>query len=96
MNGWNRWGERPAMDQVRIRGTDIKRGSRVRLWPRGRADIMDLALEARTAVVEAVEQDYEGQVYVAVTIDDDPGRDLGEQRQIAHRFFFRPEEIEPL
>ena len=31
-----------------------------------------------------------------VTIDDDPGRDLGEERLIGHRFFFTPEEVEPL
>jgi hypothetical protein len=29
-------------------------------------------------------------------VDDDPGRDLGALRQPGHRFFFRPEEVEPL
>jgi len=29
-------------------------------------------------------------------IEDDPGRDLGALRQPGHRFFFAPEEIEPL
>jgi hypothetical protein len=38
----------------------------------------------------------EGRVYLAVTIDDDPGRDLGQLRQPGHRFFFTPEEVEPL
>jgi len=33
---------------------------------------------------------------VAVTVDDDPGRDLGERRQPGHRFFFAPDEVEPL
>jgi hypothetical protein len=46
--------------------------------------------------VEAVEQDYEGRVYLAVTVDDDPGRDLGSLRQPGHRFFFTPDEVEPL
>ena len=49
-----------------------------------------------TATVESIEQDYEGQVYLAVTVDEDPGRDLGVLRQPGHRFFFRPEEVEPL
>ena len=31
-----------------------------------------------------------------MTVEDDPGRDLGEERQIGHRFFFSPEEVEPL
>ena len=38
----------------------------------------------------------EGTVQLAVTVEDDPGRDLGEERQIGHRFFFAPEEVEPL
>ena len=52
-------------------------GDRVRLWPRGRADILDMALEGKTATVEAIEQDFEDRVYLAVTVDDDPGKDLG-------------------
>jgi hypothetical protein len=35
-------------------------------------------------------------VHVAVTIDDDPGKDLGMARMPGHRFFFGPDEIEPL
>jgi len=31
-----------------------------------------------------------------VVADDDPGRDIGIMRQPGHRFFFDPEEIEPL
>jgi hydrogenase maturation protease len=57
---------------------------------------MDLALAGRTAVVEGVEQDMEGNVLLAVVVDDDPGRDLGHRRQPGHRFFFAPHEVEPL
>jgi hypothetical protein len=35
-------------------------------------------------------------IYIAVTLEDDPGRDLGEDRILGHRFFFSPEEVEPL
>jgi hypothetical protein len=35
-------------------------------------------------------------VHVAVTVDDDPGKDFGMQRMPGHRFFFGPDEIEPL
>ena len=48
------------------------------------------------ATIDSIEQDFEGQVYLAVTVDDDPGNDLGALRQPGHRFFFLPEEIEPL
>ena len=43
-----------------------------------------------------IEQDYEGRVYLAVTVDDDPGRDFGRDRQPGHRFFFGVEEVEIL
>jgi hydrogenase maturation protease len=71
-------------------------GDRVRLRPRGRADILDLALEGKEATVVAVEETLEGQVHVAVTVADDPGSDLGRAGFPGHRFFFRPEEVERL
>jgi hypothetical protein len=57
---------------------------------------MDLVLRGKTAVVEAIERDYDDKFHLAVVLDDDPGRDLGTLRQPGHRFFFSPEEIEPL
>jgi hypothetical protein len=71
-------------------------GDRVRLRPRGRADALDLLLAGKTATVVSVEHDAEGAMHLAVTVDDDPGRDLGETGMPGHRFFFRPEEVEPL
>jgi hypothetical protein len=60
----------------------------------GRADILDLALDGRTATVDSIEQDLEGRIYIAVTVDDDPGRDLGRCLQPGHRFFFGVDEVE--
>jgi hypothetical protein len=57
---------------------------------------MDLMLAGKTAVIEAIERDFEDRVHVAVTIDDDPGREWGLQRMPGHRFFFSPEEIQSL
>lgn len=68
-------------------------GATVRLHPSCRADILDLALAGKEATVRGVERDYEGRTYIAVTLNDDPGQDLG---AFGHRFFMRPEEIEPL
>jgi hydrogenase maturation protease len=68
----------------------------VRVSPRPRGDVFDLALAGRSGVVESLEHDAEGNVHVAVTFDDDPGRDLGESRYPGHRFFFSPDELEPL
>ena len=62
-------------------------GTRVKLRPRAGGDVFDLALAGKTAVVDVVETDMEGRVFVGVLVDDDPGRDLGER---GHRFFFSP------
>jgi hypothetical protein len=84
------------LECIHVGRSEIRKGDRVRLRPRARADILDLALAGKTATVEAIEQDYDGRAYLAVTVDDDPGRDLGALRQPGHRFFFLPEEVEPL
>lgn len=88
--------ERPVPQSVEVDGIEVKKGSRVRLRPRPGGDILDLALAGKIAVVEAIEQDYEDRMHLAVTLEEDPGRDLGEARQPGHRFFFSPEELEPL
>jgi hypothetical protein len=95
MTDWGPDADRRRLECIHVGPVEIRQGDRVRLRPRGRADIFDLALEGRTATVEAIEQDFEGRAYLAVTVDDDPGRDLGALRQPGHRFFFFPEEVEP-
>jgi hypothetical protein len=70
-------------------------GDRVRLKPR-QSDIMDLALRGRAATIVSVEEDFEDRVHLAVVVDDDPGKDLGVAGMPGHRFFFSPDEVEPL
>jgi hypothetical protein len=93
---WDPFGTEQVIESVRWREARLHRGDRVRLRPRRRADIMDVALAGRTAVVESIERDYEDLVHVAVLVDDDPGRDLGALRQPGHRFFFSLDDIEPI
>lgn len=89
--------ERPGPDAVLVEGVELRRGSRVRLAPRpGGGDLFDLALQGRSAVIDAIEEDTDGNVQIAVTVEDDPGRDLGAARQPGHRFFFSAEELIPL
>jgi hypothetical protein len=57
---------------------------------------MDLALEGKVAFVEAIEQDYEERVHLSVTLEDDPGRNLGDARILGYRFYFSPDEVVPL
>ena len=93
---WNLLEAKTPLETLKIAGLEVKAGDRVRLNPGRRADIFDMALAGKTAVVESIEQDYEGNFHVCVVADDDPGRDIGMMRQPGHRFFFSPEEIEPL
>jgi hypothetical protein len=53
-----------------------------------------VVLSGKRAIVESVEEDYEGKTHVAIVLEDDPGRDLGMLRQPGHRFFFGLEEVE--
>lgn len=88
--------ERRGPRTVVVDGVSVGAGSRVRLRPRGRGDVLDAALAGREAVVERVEQDETGAIQLAVTLVDDPGRDLGEAGLPGHRFFYTPAEVEPL
>lgn len=96
MTEWSAESDRRRIECLHIGRAEVRSGDRVRLRPRGRADIFDLALAGKVATVESIEEDYDGRAYVAVTVDDDPGRDLGALRLPGHRFFFSPEEVEPL
>ena len=91
---WHLLEDKPALESVAVDGVEFKRGDRVRIRPRQNGDIMDVVLAGKVAVIEAIEQDYEGKIQFAVVIEDDPGKDLGMLRQPGHRFFFSPEEVE--
>lgn len=84
------------MRAVSVHGVEVGRGSRVVIRPKAGGDVFDAAIAGRVAVVEALHEDLDGRLHVAVTLEDDPGRDLGERRQPGHRFFFSPAELEPL
>ncbi len=87
---------RPAPRSVTVGGVEVRTGSRVRLWPRAGRDIFDIALSGKVAIVEKVEQDFEDRILLAVSVEDDPGREMVDLPVLGHRFFFSPEEIEPL
>lgn len=99
MNEWE-WNlledKTAAAGQLEIDGIAVKVGDRVRLRPKEGGDILDIALRGQVAIVEGIEEDFEGALHLGVVIEDDPGRDLGMMRQPGHRFFFTPAEVEPL
>ena len=93
---WQLLEEKTPLDRLLVSGVELRPGDLVRLRPRAGGDVLDLALSGKTAIIQALEQDYEGRSHLAVVLEDDPGRDLGMLRQPAHLFFFSPEEIEVL
>src|SRR5580698_5498448 len=93
---WQLLEDKRIVDHIVISGVEVRTGDRVRLRPRKGGDILDIALQGQIAVVESIEEDYEGKAHLGVVLDDDPGRDLGLLRQPGHRFFFSPSEVESL
>src|ERR1700732_4834272 len=93
---WQLLEDKTVVDHIVVAGSEVRAGDRVLLRPRKGGDVLDIALAGQAATIEALEQDYEGTQHVCVVLDDDPGRDLGLLRQPGHRFFFSPEESEPI
>jgi len=93
---WNLLEDKSIVDHVQIDGTTVRVGDRVRLRPKKGGDILDIALCGQYAIIESIEEDYEGSKHICVVLEDDPGRDLGMMRQPGHRFFFTPAEVEPV
>ena len=93
---WHLLEDSDPLDHISLSGVEVHAGDKVRLRPKPGADIMDSFLAGRIAIVEKIEQDYEGTIQLAVVLEEDPGRDLGMLRQPGHRFFFRVDEVEPL
>jgi len=85
----------PQTDHILIQGVRVARGSRVCMRPgTRRADAQDLFLAGRSALVEAVLHDVDGNVHLALTPEDDPAADL--QRNHGRFLYFAPDEVEPL
>jgi hypothetical protein len=85
----------PDSDSIDIRGVPISKGSRVRLRPGSRrTDAQDFFLMSRTARVEGVFFDVDGNNHLAVTLEDDPAAELHEW--YGRFLYFAPDEVEPL
>jgi hypothetical protein len=84
----------PGTDTVVVAGQRVASGSRVLLRPGARrADAQDMFLAGRPALVEAVLRDVDDNLYLAVTLAEDPAADL--QRSHGRFLYFGPDEVEP-
>ena len=57
---WNLLEDKATLDHVEIGGVMVRPGDRVRLHPKEGGDILDIALRGQIAIVESIEEDYEG------------------------------------
>jgi hypothetical protein len=73
----------------------IRVGDKVTLRPGvRRTDAQDLLYAGRAATVREVKHDVDDQVWLAVTVDDDPAAELHEWYGRFH--YYHPDEVEPL
>lgn len=82
----------PWEDTALVGTHQVGRGDQVRLRPTGRADAHDMFLVGKTATVEGVFFDVDGETQFAVTLDDDPGTDMA--RAHGRYLYFRPDELD--
>jgi hypothetical protein len=76
-----------------IDGIVFKKNDKVRLrLGKRRADAVDILMDNKLATIENIYTDYEGKTYIAVTIDDDPGREM--KHEMGLYLYFNPDEIE--
>jgi len=94
MTDWDPMAEKVELERVLSAGIELRPGDRVILRPRGGADGFDMILAGKTATIASIEQDFENKIHLAVTVDDDPGRDFGVSGKPGHRFFFGLDEVE--
>ncbi|MGI8509510.1 MAG: hydrogenase maturation protease [Gemmatimonadaceae bacterium] len=96
LGGWAEIGAPAPTVATTADGVQLRRGDKVRLHPLAGGDMVDIALDGKVGIIEGIDQELGGDIHLSVTMEDDPGRDLGDMRYPAHRFFFRMDEIEPL
>ena len=71
---------------------DVRRGATVVLRPGVDRDPFDRMLDGRRATLERIYLDYDDRVYLAVTVDDDPGQEL--MRETGRYLFFFANEVQ--
>lgn len=77
-----------------VDGTTYRLGASVRLRAGDDHAAHDHLLDGRAATIERIYVDYEDQVHLCVTVDDDPGQEL--MRDIGRYLYFKPSEVEVL
>jgi hypothetical protein len=85
----------PGEDEIDLDGTHLRRGARVELVLDGRRnDASAVLLHGRTAFIERIYRGHDDRVYLGVSIDGDPAREL--LRDSGRFMYFFPHEVRVL
>jgi hypothetical protein len=84
----------PAHDTIVLGSVEVGKGAKVRLNPTRRADAQDFFLAGRSAVVAGIFHDVDGEVHLAVVLEDDPASEIHEW--YGRYLYFHPDEVEVL
>jgi hypothetical protein len=86
--------ETPGEREVHEQGVTFRLGETVILRPEEERDPYDRALHGRRATIERLYRDYDGRLYIGVTVDDVPEQQLLRETG-RYLFFFAPEVQKP-
>jgi|ERR1700704_1963552 hypothetical protein len=86
--------DNPGEERATVDGVTFERGSTVMLRPGTDRDPFDKMLDGRSATLERIYVDVDDRVYLAVTVDDDPGQEL--MRETGRYLFFFANEVQPI
>jgi hypothetical protein len=86
--------DNPGEERVTVEGVTFERGTTVVLCPGTDRDPFDRMLDGRRATLERIYIDMDDRVYLAVTVDDDPGQEL--MRETGRYLFFFANEVQTL
>jgi hypothetical protein len=84
--------DNPGEERAMVDGVTFEKGGKVILRPGTERDFYDRMIDGRTATLERIYLDYDDRVYLAVTVDDDPGQQL--MRETGRYLFFFANELE--
>ena len=84
--------DNPGEERAVVDGVTFERGSTLLLRPGTDRDPFDRILDGRSATLERIYLDYDDRVYLAVTVDDDPGQEL--MRETGRYLYFFAQEVE--
>ena len=93
MRSPNLMNDAPGDNSRIIDGIEYHKADKVRLMlGRRRSDTMDILMDNKIATIETIYTDYEDQVHLAVTLDDDPGQEM--KRELGLYLYFIPGEVQ--